>query len=232
MISFAIAIDRARTALAQPEPVGPTDEELPILTGKWKAESVTMTPGGAFHLNLVRDSDRPRPARAAPQPDLRRPDRYELGDAILRAWRKHGQDSWCSIADDVLAELPALAQPEPVGVTDYQAEDLADALGFMDGYAEHEDGFYVCASNLGPLARAVLARWGRPTITPIPVSERLPGAEDCWPDGRCWVLSAAFTDDTDYGPVDYNNGWELCHCTAGDYCWLPAHALPLPTPEP
>jgi hypothetical protein len=32
-------------------------------------------------------------------------DRYELGDAIRRAWQKHGQDSWCSIADDVLAEL-------------------------------------------------------------------------------------------------------------------------------
>jgi len=26
-------------------------------------------------------------------------------------------------------------------------------------------------------ARAVLARWGRPTIQPVPVSERLPGRE-------------------------------------------------------
>ena len=31
--------------------------------------------------------------------------RYVLGDAIRRAWQKHGHDSWCSIADDVIAEL-------------------------------------------------------------------------------------------------------------------------------
>ena len=32
-------------------------------------------------------------------------DRYVLGDMIRRAFMKHGHDSWCSIADDVLAEL-------------------------------------------------------------------------------------------------------------------------------
>lgn len=32
-------------------------------------------------------------------------DRYELADAILRAWKKHGHDSWCSIADDVIKEF-------------------------------------------------------------------------------------------------------------------------------
>lgn len=32
-------------------------------------------------------------------------DRYTLGDAIRRSYLKHGKDSWCSIAEDVLAEL-------------------------------------------------------------------------------------------------------------------------------
>jgi hypothetical protein len=140
----------------------------------------------------------------------------------------------------------ALAQPEPVGPTDDQAEDLADALNFMDGYAEHEDGFYVCASNLGPFARAVLARWGHPTITPIPVSERLPGAEDCDAEGRCWV----FTPERHSDPRTAHS-WHLTPAEnikviarvateEGDLSliesvcpfWLPFHALPLPaTPE-
>lgn len=41
------------------------------------------------------------------------PDRYILGDAIRRAWAKHGLDSWWSIADDVLAEITAATPPSP-----------------------------------------------------------------------------------------------------------------------
>jgi hypothetical protein len=41
------------------------------------------------------------------------PDRYLLGDAILRAWKKHGQDSWCSIADDVLRECGPNVRAKP-----------------------------------------------------------------------------------------------------------------------
>jgi hypothetical protein len=36
-------------------------------------------------------------------------DRYLLGDAIWRAWLERGQDSWLTIADDVIAELGAEA---------------------------------------------------------------------------------------------------------------------------
>lgn len=34
-------------------------------------------------------------------------DRYNLGTAILRAWKKHGNDSWCSVADEVLPTIAA-----------------------------------------------------------------------------------------------------------------------------
>jgi hypothetical protein len=44
------------------------------------------------------------------------PDRFALADAILRAWKKHGQDSWCAIADDVLREFgPNVGDKPPEG---------------------------------------------------------------------------------------------------------------------
>lgn len=39
------------------------------------------------------------------------PDRYVLGDAIRRSFLKRGKDSWCTIADDVLAEVFPLSKP-------------------------------------------------------------------------------------------------------------------------
>jgi len=32
-------------------------------------------------------------------------DRYNLGEVIRKAYLKHGNDSWCSIADDVIVEF-------------------------------------------------------------------------------------------------------------------------------
>jgi len=38
-------------------------------------------------------------------------DRYTLGDAIRRAFLRHGNNSWCSIADDVLFEFGLTTKP-------------------------------------------------------------------------------------------------------------------------
>ncbi len=77
---------------------------------------------------MVITEDRVSRARAAlDQPEPQGIDRFELGDAIRRSWLKHGQDTWCSIADDVLAELPGLAQPEPPSLK----EQALAALGEM-----------------------------------------------------------------------------------------------------
>lgn len=73
--------------------------------------------------------------------------------------------------------------------------------------------------QLHAFADAILARWGRPALRPVPVSERLPEAEDCDAEGRCWMFTTA---------VD--PGWVLdypWHCTGWTH-WLPAHALPVP----
>ena len=52
------------------------------------------------------------PSATALKPTRIITDRYQLGDSIRRAWLTHGQDSWCAIADCVIAEL-AEAQPAP-----------------------------------------------------------------------------------------------------------------------
>ena len=121
----------------------------------------------------------------------------------------------------------ALAQPEPEVPTD---EDL-DA--FIYGFFFEDDWYYNTEMERG-LARAVLARWGRPTPQPVAASERLPEPEDCDAEGRCWGW---WTD-----PM--SEYWEYVGVSApiepyGSYIpraghthWLPANALPTPEAKP
>lgn len=65
---------------------------------------------------------------AAPSSDDREAqDRYTLGDLIRRSWLKHGSDSWCSIADDVIAALRQ--QPVQAAPTDHIRTGLRDKAG-------------------------------------------------------------------------------------------------------
>jgi hypothetical protein len=76
----------------------------------------------------------------------------------------------------------------------------------------------------------VPARWGTPAIQPVPVSERLPGPEDCTAQGWCWVLYRSFATWTLEPPL----GEDGKH--TGYTHWLPHWALPVPAiaaqPEP
>lgn len=80
-------------------------------------------------------------------------------------------------------------------------------------------------------AADALARWGRPAIKPVPVSERLPGPEDCWPDGHekagcCWLWTSE----------DGLGRWEVRHRDwasepDSEYThWRPYYAMPTPQP--
>jgi len=65
--------------------------------------------------------------------------------------------------------------------------------------------------------------------TPVPVAERLPGAEDCDAEGRCWVHQP-------HEACPESPAWELmlAKYASANYeavCWLPANALPLPSGE-
>lgn len=66
-----------------------------------------------------------------------------------------------------------------------------------------------------------LARWGNTTPQPVPVSERLPGPEDCLDEGWAWFFNP-------------RTGWRQAsqpvHSTYTH--WLPAHALPTPGDTP
>jgi hypothetical protein len=74
-------------------------------------------------------------------------------------------------------------------------------------------------------ARAVLARWSRPAIEPVPVSKRLPGPEDCDAEGRCWVF------DDMLGLPSWTLIKMLGKNLEPDMTWLPHWALPVPGVE-
>jgi hypothetical protein len=111
-----------------------------------------------------------------------------------------------------------LAQPEPKDPTDEEltltyAYAVAAAVGNKRGPYTTEDAE---AAQLAGL-RAVLAKWGHPTPQPVPVSERLPGAEDCLDEGWAWFFNQRI-------------GWRqaVLPVSPGYTHWLPANALPTP----
>jgi hypothetical protein len=131
----------------------------------------------------------------------------------------------------------ALNQPEPVGPTDEELEELAQPFTLIG-----DDGMTGSIYDEAGYARAVLSRWGRPAIEPIPVSERLPGPEDCapWPDepdATPWAWAAK----------EVAGGWEWAQISmsgigtetfkriiagGGWTHWLPHWALPIPSTNP
>ena len=63
---------------------------------------------------------------------------------------------------------------------------------------------------------------------PVPVSERLPGPEDCDAEGRCWWGRSESHDwSADWTFATYKAVAEFCEFSPRT-TWLPAHALPLP----
>jgi hypothetical protein len=123
----------------------------------------------------------------------------------------------------------ARTEPEPKGPTELiRALELAEAALADIGDAEREPGDDLAwaearAAQDLPRIRAVLARWGRPSIEPVPVSER-PWEREGWCDGDgwCWCFDADGTDP-----------WWSFDKPEGCPTWthlLPHDALPLPVP--
>ena len=114
-----------------------------------------------------------------------------------------------------------MAQPEPQGPTDEELNNLANkawiSVDVLKEYDLIENAFDCCG-----FARAVLARYGRPAIEPVPVSERLPGPEDCDAEGRCWW----WDEDDDMWRLSEHRPWLLCWTH-----WLPHWVLPVPVVE-
>ena len=89
-----------------------------------------------------------------------------------------------AITEDRLSRArAALAQPEPEGPTDEEILALSQwhevSYTLSDGSVVYplQDGSDMKDAVLS-FTRAVLARWGRPAVEPVPVAERLPGPTD------------------------------------------------------
>ena len=73
-----------------------------------------------------------------------------------------------------------------------------------------------------PAERTVLV----PAAQPVAVSERLPGAEDCDEQGRCWLGGDQLATGFPTWILGYP-AW-ASRFPGVHYCWLPFNALPLP----
>jgi hypothetical protein len=153
-----------------------------------------------------------------------------------------GYSALAAFRDVAARARDALAEPEPEGPTDEELlelmpEDLhKEFANWSRIYAEHADikpGLFrvVLNTHAVDFARAVFARWGRPTPRPIPVSERLPGPEDCDAEGEVWAWRRFDPE----GDMDNGDHWMLAFHEwlededCGFTHWLPAHALPQPS---
>jgi hypothetical protein len=117
----------------------------------------------------------------------------------------------------------ALAQPAPVAPTDEEIYKLALDGDFL---VDVGDGVSCMVQDEVDFARAVLARWGTPTAQPVPVSERLPGPENCDAEGRCWWWHEETGDVLPhwvFAPAEVVENQYLA--------WLPHWTLPVPGVE-
>jgi len=148
----------------------------------------------------------------------------ELADS-LEAWQRGGIPTERLSGAGLVARARAAleAQPEPVGPTDKELRQVLLDCGY------HPEN-----RHLTSLARHIVARWGRPAIEPISVSERLPTEfglstkADCDVLGRCWAMPKYQPD---------GKSWELVKALdhklliAHYSHWLPHWALPIPRRE-
>lgn len=219
-------VEYVRAALAQPEPEGPNNEPKIgdyVLATKWSDGD----PCDHFCVGFFAGKDRDRYKVVDSDGNLFRANGFRRCETItqaegesilsLKIGDKPGPSVWWHLERIRGIE----AQPESAGPTLDDIWELCEELGFelgIDGANEEES-----VNFLWEIARAVLARWGRPAPQPVPVSERLPGAEDCDAEGRCWI----HMPDTGTAP-----SWRLVDPREiGPYHthWLPANALPIPS---
>lgn len=89
---------------------------------------------------------------------------------------------------------------------------------------------WVTSFNVDTLVRLIEEHYAE-RIKPVPVSERLPGPEDCDAEGRCWCGTPSFVNSY---AVTQSAQWRLSAPDdrfGSELFWLPARALPLPGQE-
>lgn len=120
---------------------------------------------------------------------------------------------WGGFPESALAAArAALAEQQGEGPTLEEVEELLNRFAAFN------------IECLQGLINDALARWGRPALVPVAVSER-PWEREGWCDdeGRCWCMSSLDGPPPRWWlvrPEPLSDGWVL-----------PAHTLPLPQGE-
>jgi hypothetical protein len=200
----------ARAALAQPEPVAPTDEEL---------------------VELFNENDW---NYISPETFI------DIARAVLECWGNyttkpdgpavpHGREP-ASVADqptdkELLDLMPETMRDE----FSYAAKVCSDATG-----GQVKPGIFRVALNTAALeyARAVFARWGRPAIEPVPVAERLPGPTDKGLDASRYLKYIEELSDVLVSCSEMLSEWgtyadeyyQKKHCLDADVAYAKSHA--------
>ena len=148
----------------------------------------------------------------------------ELAGALENARRIiDGADGTLHIntAEFVLTRARALlAQPVAEGpkpVVDYSRVPEIATEAQIRSAAQYLVKKRNCDGDLISAIEYAIARWGRPTLQPVAVSERLPRPEDCLDEGWAWFFNKRI-------------GWRqaVLPVSPGYTHWLPANALPTP----
>jgi hypothetical protein len=141
-----------------------------------------------------------------------------------------------ALAQQPVSQPYKLPQPEPVAPTDEDINDWHSQCADLTrrGAADHYWAFELQGDELAGIVRAALVRWGTPAIQPVPVSERLPGDDECRSNPRtgtghwCWGF-------IQHDPYSFAGRWRMMKSEwltdEADF-WLPHWALPVPTPTP
>jgi hypothetical protein len=165
---------------------------------------------GQYRTALLAALAQPEPQGPMPEVD----DILRLAAIIRRVDGNHDKGA-AALAEAILSHPDSRwqhAQPEPQGPTDAELITMWATTRYID---QPEGGL--------AYGRAVLARWGRPTIEPVAVSERLPGPEDCDAERRCWWFFPSA--EWDLRKVEH-----IAPATGVTH-WLPHWALPVPKRE-
>ena len=136
-----------------------------------------------------------------------------------------------SYARVVWAAAASAHQIQPAPPAEGEVAELMAALR-ADAKCIEAGRHDLCSNTADQLTRAAeLLQQCHPA--PVPVSERLPGPEDCDAEGRCWWLKERANPDHDLlmptwhlqrqGPAG-TRFFRFTH-------WCPFHALPLPAAE-
>jgi hypothetical protein len=191
------AVDELRAASADAQPTGSLVDRIATDAELCQVYNEKTTLRAVYDLGREHGA---APIRSGPESPLVE----RVADAIA------AQATSAGIVNDRAAS--ALAKPEPVAPTD---EALKAA------YWEAFKNSAACGAEESWLAglRSV-ASYGTPTIQPVPVSERLPGPEDC-EAGECWAWDTAAES---WNRTHY----ALCNHFTHFTHWLPHHALPTP----